>query len=126
MKAKRDPRHITRVSAFKSLFGSYFSKGKFDKQTTLPGRVLGKKVYIDRLIKKNAPAWPIGQISPADLAILRLAIYELVYKDPKEPYKVIVNEAVEIAKEYGDKNSGSFINGVLGSIIKSRRLTTSN
>lgn len=118
MKTKRDPRHQTRVSAFKSLFSSHFSGGKFNKQTTLPGRVLAKKAQIDKLISKNAPAWPIEQISPIDLAILRLAIFELVYKEPKEPYRVIVDEAVEIAKEFGDKNSGSFINGVLGTIIK--------
>lgn len=122
MKRKTDPRHIIRVSAFKSLFSSHFSEGKFDKQTTLPGKVLGKKVQIDKLIKKNAPAWPIEQISPIDLAILRLAIFELVYKEKKEPYKVVVDEAVEIAKEYGDKNSGSFINGVLGSIIKNSKI----
>ncbi|MBI3342438.1 hypothetical protein HY024_04930 [Candidatus Curtissbacteria bacterium] len=74
---------------------------------------------MDGLIAKNAPAWPLGQIAPIDLAILRLAVYELVYKTDKEPYKVIVDEAVEIAKEYGNEKSGSFVNGVLGSIIKS-------
>lgn len=118
MKRKSDPRHLTRVSAFKALFSSEFVKGKIDRGTTLPGVVLKHKVQIDKLIAKSAPAWPIEQISPIDLAILRLSIYELVFQPKKEPFKVIVDEAVEIAKEYGNENSGSFINGVLGTIIK--------
>lgn len=123
MKNRTDPRHKTRVSAFKSLFSSQFAEGKFDKKTTLPGQVLAKKAPIDKLIQKNAPAWPINQISPVDLAILRLAIYELMYRETKEPYKVVVDEAVEIAKEYGNESSGAFVNGVLGSIIKSSNLS---
>lgn len=74
---------------------------------------------IDREITKNATAWPLSQIAPMDLAILRLAIYELLYKDKKEPYKVIIDEAVEIAKEYGNQSSASFVNGVLGTVVKS-------
>jgi N utilization substance protein B len=119
MKKKTDPRHLTRVSAFKSLFTSEFVKGKMETGTTLPGRVLKHKEEIDKMITKSAPAWPIEQISPIDLAILRLSIYELVFSEKKEPYKVVVDEAVEIAKEYGNESSGAFVNGVLGSIIKS-------
>lgn len=122
MKRKTDPRHLTRVSAFKSLFSSEFVKGKIDKGTTLPGVILKNKSQIDKLITKSAPAWPIEQISPIDLAILRLSIFELVYQPKKEPYKVIVDEAVEIAKEYGNESSGSFINGVLGTIIKNSEI----
>ena len=70
------------------------------------------------LLKKYAPSWPIDQIATMDLAILRLSIWELAFKDKKEPYKVVVDEAVEIAKEYGTGTSGGFINGVLGTIIK--------
>jgi len=122
VKRKTDPRHLTRVSAFKSLFSSEFVKGKIDKGTTLPGVILKNKSQIDKLITKSAPAWPIEQISPIDLAILRLSIFELVYQPKKEPYKVIVDEAVEIAKEYGNESSGSFINGVLGTIIKNSEI----
>ena len=75
------------------------------------------------MIAQNAPAWPIEQINPVDLATLRLAIYELLYKKKKEPYKVIIDEAVEIAKDYGTETSGSFINGVLGAIVKSKLKT---
>lgn len=121
MKRKSDPRHSVRVSAFKSLFAASF-KEKKAKETTLPSQILGKAAQIDKLIKKNAPAWPIEQIAPTDLAVLRLAIYELLFKENKQPYKVIVDEAVEIAKEYGNKKSGSFINGVLGAIIKNSKI----
>lgn len=77
---------------------------------------------IDKLIKKNAPIWPIEQLSPIDLAVLRLAIFELIFQKKKEPYKVIVDEAVEIAKEFGSDSSSAFINGVLGSVIKSQKI----
>ena len=77
-----------------------------------------KKKAIEKLIVQNAPAWPISQIAPIDLATLRLAVWELLFNTKKEPYKVVVDEAVEIAKEYGSQSSPKFVNGVLGSIIK--------
>lgn len=121
MKTKGDPRHKTRVSAVKSLFSASFLKYKGKAtESTLEARVLSKVDEIDKLIVTNAPAWPLEQIAPLDLAVLRLAIYELVFKKDKEPYKVIVDEAVEIAKEFGNSQSGAFVNGVLGSIIKTR------
>lgn len=121
MKTQHDPRHIARVEAVKKLFETKFlPAGKVGKTSEVVSKVLENQKNIDKLIEKNAPAWPIEQIAPIDLAILRLAIYELVFKDKKEPYKVIVDEAVEIAKEYGNESSGSFINGVLGTIIKKR------
>lgn len=115
MKAKTDPRHIARVEAVKALFTTSFGT---KIKNVLKDEVWAQKKQIDEKIKKNAPAWPLAQIAPIDLAILRLALYELLYKVEKEPYKVIVDEAVEIAKEYGNESSGSFINGVLGAIIK--------
>ena len=116
MKLKSDPRHQERVTAVKNLFEKSF-------RPQVPASSLAKSVFenrkqIDKLLKKYAPAWPLSQIPPIDLAILRLAIYELLFKTKREPYKVIVDEAVEIAKEYGNKSSGGFVNGVLGTIIK--------
>lgn len=72
---------------------------------------------IDQLIVKNAPKWPLDKINKIDLAILRCAIWEIVYK-PETPPKVVIDESVEIAKTFGTDHSGSFINGVLGSILK--------
>ena len=60
--------------------------------------------------------WKIERISKMDLSILRLAIYEINYKEL--PYKVAINEAVELAKKYGEDTSKKFVNGVLASIVK--------
>ena len=83
----------------------------------LAGKVLKKVAQIDKIITKAAPEWPIQQINRIDLAILRLAVYELVVAK-KEPPKVIIDEAVELAKAYGGQNSPKFVNGVLGTILK--------
>ena len=72
---------------------------------------------IDEIIFSNLKGWTIERISKVDLAILRLAIYEIKY-DKEVPYKVSVNEAVEIAKEYGDDKSQSFVNGLLAKVEK--------
>ena len=71
---------------------------------------------LDEKIKDAAPEFPINKINKVDLAILRLATYELLITK-KEPPKVIVDEAIELAKEYGGENSPGFINGALGKII---------
>ena len=70
---------------------------------------------IDREIETCAPEWPIEQISHVDKSILEIAIYELVYTKDIPP-KVAINEAVELAKQFGSSNSSKFINGVLGSV----------
>lgn len=119
MKRKSDPRHLARTQAVKTLFAESFRKKMRIQKSSLAGQVSQKQKQIDKLIAQNAPAWPIDQINPLDLATLRLAIYELLFKKKKEPYKVIIDEAVEIAKGYGTDTSGSFVNGVLGSIVKS-------
>jgi transcription antitermination protein NusB len=77
--------------------------------------VLTNLKKIDDLIKKYAPAWPIDQISLVDRNILRLAIFE-IFIDNKTPVKVAIDEAVELAKEFGSDHSSKFINGVLGSV----------
>ena len=72
---------------------------------------------ITQLIKKNIKQdWTLERISKVNLAILKLAIYEMLYK--KLAYKIVINEAVELAKKYGEEQSGSFVNGVLASILK--------
>jgi N utilization substance protein B len=71
---------------------------------------------IDPLIARAAPEWPIEKLNPIDLAILRLAVFELTI-DKKAPYKVIIDEAIELAKEFGSTNSSGFINGALGKLI---------
>ena len=68
------------------------------------------------LIEKNLKSdWKIERISKIDLSILKLAIYEIQYKDI--PFKVVINEAVELAKKYGEDSSKNFVNGILASIV---------
>ena len=79
------------------------------------------KERIEQLISENLKEkWTIERISKIDLAILKVAIYELVYSEL--PYKIVINEAVELAKKYGDDSSKSFINGVLASVVKKENL----
>lgn len=79
--------------------------------------IIEHKKEIDAIIAKAAPEWPIDQIANIDRNILRLGIYELVYADQKEvPHKVAINEAIEVAKNFGGQNSSKFVNGVLGAI----------
>lgn len=80
------------------------------------------KEEILKLISKNLKeGWDITRVSKINITLLKLATYEIVYA--KLPYKVVVNEVVEIAKKYGDDNSPVFINGVLANIIKQLELT---
>lgn len=79
--------------------------------------VADKKDELDKTIDESAPEWPIDQVSLVDKTVLRLAVYELFY-DKDVPVKVVINEAVELSKEFGSQNSSKFVNGVLGSVFK--------
>ena len=75
------------------------------------------KEEITKKIQENLKTdWKIDRISKIDLSILELAIYEIKYKDI--PFKVVINEAVELAKKYGEDSSKNFVNGILASIVK--------
>lgn len=91
--------------------------------------VTKRLVEIDELIRKYAPEWPIDKITTIDLTVLRIGIFELLFNTPltveekKEidkntPAKVVINEAIEIAKTFGGSSSSKFVNGVLGAIYK--------
>ena len=77
--------------------------------------VLGNREKIDAVIRQTAPAWPLEQIAAIDRNILRLAIYEILI-DNRVPMRAAINEAVELAKEFGGETSPKFVNGVLGSV----------
>jgi N utilization substance protein B len=81
--------------------------------------VLQHKSELDALIKKFAPAFPVEQMPIIDRNILRLAICEILFSN-KTPSKVAINEAIELAKEFGSDSSPRLINGVLGSITTER------
>lgn len=71
---------------------------------------------IDIISKKLKPKWQIERISKINVALFKIAIYEMKYLDV--PYKVEINEVIELAKVYGDDNSAPFINGVLANVVK--------
>jgi transcription antitermination protein NusB len=114
MKTSNDPRHTKRIVCMQKLFALSFRDLPPDDDiapivTALP--------TVDEKIQKAAPEWPLPKIAHIDLAVLRLATYELTV-DKSQPPKVVIDEAVELAKAYGNDNSAKFINVVLGSILK--------
>lgn len=74
---------------------------------------------LDDIIQPVAPEWPLDQIARMDRLVLRLGTYELLHQDDVPP-KVVINEAVELAKAFGGDNSSKFINGVLGTVLKQK------
>ena len=84
--------------------------------STVQGIEKNKTEIINYISKNLKEKWDISRISKINLTLLKLAIYEIIYS--KVPYKVVVNEVVELAKKYGDENSPAFINGILANIIK--------
>lgn len=115
MKTSSDPRHQRRRETVRYLFAYTFEKSQ--PRSELTNLVIKSLPQIDSEILEAAPEWPLERINKIDLAILRLAIYELSIQK-SEPPKVIIDEAVELAKEFGSENSASFVNGALGTILK--------
>jgi transcription antitermination protein NusB len=98
-----------------------FAPNKTDRpfMEKLLNGVLGKQPELDLVITKAAPEWPIERISPVDRNILRLGLFELLFAERSEvPAKVAINEAIELAKQFGGENSSRFVNGVLGAVYK--------
>lgn len=114
MKNPLDPRHKKRQKIVEDLFKITFHKQSLGAETKL---IIPQLDNIDGEIKKAAPEFPIDKINKVDLAILRLAVFELKI-EKKEPPKVIVDEAIELAKEYGGESSPAFVNGALGKIVQ--------
>ncbi len=112
MKNPLDPRHKKRQQLVEELFMFDFHKQKVSSDAK---KIFEKKTAIDSYIGKAAPQFPVDKINKIDLAILRLAIYELKIKKSQPP-SVIIDEAIELAKEYGGETSPQFINGALGNI----------
>lgn len=90
---------------------------EFIKQ--LVAGVNSRQAEIDGIISPVAPEWPIEQIARMDRIVLRIGIYELLFADSAPP-KVVINEAVELAKAFGGDNSSKFINGVLGTVLRNK------
>jgi N utilization substance protein B len=127
-----DPRHVARALALQQLFAdivaaqpapdasellSELEQPEYDNslmQAIVDGVKLSYQV-IDPVIQVLAPAWPLEQIAPVDLIVLRMGIWE-GFIAKRNPLKVVINEMIELAKQFGGNTSGSFVNGVLGSL----------
>ncbi len=120
MKTPDDPRHIRRQHIIQELFKVEFHDQEIDAEAK---KVLDNRILIDEHIHQAAPEFPLDKINRIDLAILRLAVYELLI-EKKEPPNVIIDEAIELAKEFSGETSPSFVNGALGNIVKHAKETT--
>lgn len=118
MKTPFDPRHQRRIRLMQSLFSNSFPGGVPEKEVS---EILGQTPVLDEKIQIAAPEWPIDKIAKIDLAILRLAVYELLI-EKKEPPKVVIDEAIELSKTFGNDASPGFVNGVLGTILKGSQI----
>ncbi len=96
-------------------FGIGVNDLDFIKQTI--AEVIKNIAIIDKIISQYAPQWPLDQITIVDRNVLRIGIYELKLNQKKIPPKVAINEAIELAKNYGGPASGKFVNGVLGAVF---------
>lgn len=82
--------------------------------------VIAHRAALDPIIARYAPEWPVDQIAVIDRNILRLAAYEILFAQ-ETPVKVVINEAVELAKRFGSDSSGRFVNGVLGTLVSKEK-----
>lgn len=119
-----DPRHVRRITLVQQLYAQTFGEAHLDEHVEPTIRdefevILSQLDAIDAHIQKHAPKYPLDQVAKADLAILRLSTYELLF-NKKEPTKVIINEAVDLAREMGSERSYAFVNAVLGSMLEAQ------
>lgn len=138
MKKATDPRHLSRELALQTLFSKDFDVNRDgiiefevselsvldeidtyneDLYLNIVSGVKDSQNEIDGIITKFAPQWPISQMKLVDLQILRISIYE-GFISKITPPKVAIDEAIELAKEFGGESSSKFVNGVLGAIYE--------
>ncbi len=141
MKRSTDPRHQARILALQELFSRFFyvkdlpkdsipvkelleinETNEYDKELykKLVDGVLENTESINKIIIKHAPQWPVEQMKLVDLQILRIAIYE-GFQAKITPPKVAIDEAIEVARDFGGEVSSKFVNGVLGAIYEEEK-----
>jgi N utilization substance protein B len=103
--------------------GETLGRGLRDFAAALVEGALAHRAEIDARVARVAPAFPVNQLPLTDRVVLELAVYELAYQTDT-PLRVVINEAVELAKTYGGENSGRFVNGVLGTIAEEVRASS--
>ena len=136
-------RHLGRIIALQTLYEEEFrlecgdeqydadevlerNIGRYDQMLDdrafierLVAGVRSKLAELDAMLQPIAPEWPLSQIARMDRVVLRMGAYELLFGEDVPP-KVVINEAVELAKSFGGENSSKFINGVLGTVLKQK------
>ncbi len=112
-----DKRHKQRILIVQNLFSALYDNAASRKMLPTVIKILNNVKEIDKRIAIAAPKYEVGKIAKVDLSILRLAIYELTI-EKKQPPKVIINEAIELAKELASEKSPAFVNAVLGKIFE--------
>ena len=137
MKSQHDPRHVARALALQHLFTTLIAQ---QPEIEIPELLesLEEEEYdvalyqaivdgitkdvdeIDPMIEELAPAWPIVQIAPVDLILLRMGVWE-GFVAKLNPAKVVINEMIELGREFGGESSSSFINGVLGNLYNQKK-----
>ena len=110
----------TQINVFLEGKGIQDEKVKEYIQDVIYGIEKNKNDILEQINKELSEKWELSRLSKISIAILKLAVYEILYK--KLPYKVVINEAVELAKAYGDDNAPSFVNGILASIVKNNNI----
>jgi N utilization substance protein B len=114
MEIQKEDREGQLALAFEESEKKYTLKDREYIENVVSG-VFENVADIDALVERNAKGWKLARIARIDLSILRLCIYEILYRDDI-PLNVSINEAVELAKKYGAEDSGSFINGILSNV----------
>ncbi|WP_373898380.1 transcription antitermination factor NusB [Haloimpatiens sp. FM7315] len=109
--------YIDVISNYKENTDEDLSNIDFSYITKMIKGIKDNGKYIDDIIEEHSSNWKINRISKVNLSILRLAIYEIKFLEDV-PDKVAVNEAIELAKKYSEDKASSFINGILGNLIK--------
>lgn len=129
-------RHVSRIVVMQSLFErekhpgidpaaslerNANEIGEYDAEyaTALLKGVLASEADLKAAVQKHAPEWPTDRMDPISRCLLLVGAYEILHQ-PEVPPAVVMNEAIEIAKEYGTDESGKFVNGVLNALAKTR------
>ena len=132
---KKNEKRQAREATLKILYEQEFNKEKQSEKKALASLnnitqnyvnqlLEGIKVHqlkIDELIKQTSQSWKMERISLIDLNIMRIAIYEMLYATPPIPFKVCIDESVEMAKIYGTEDSSKFVNGIMDAISKKEK-----
>jgi N utilization substance protein B len=116
----QDPRHLKRIKIMQDLFAHSFTEATIqnflaENPDGTVAKILQNLENLDAQIQSAAPERPLGQINKVDLAIIRSIVYEGQNKNT--PKKVLINEAIELAKNYGSDSSSRFVNGVLAKLL---------